>query len=202
MPKALVPLALTEVQKVELKSLARLRTSAAAPVMRARMMLECADGRSNRQVALAFRVKPHAVGMWRKRFERDGRAGLLDAARSGRPATITPALKQKIVNTVCASENPATRRTSCVFMGSKSFFRKLMGDRSGPGERPKCRVTTSSELSSTPAMSNIETLQESQPEGTSLRFVSSSAITQRSRSSVASPLGYRRKRRCRFEPEI
>lgn len=119
MPKALAPLALTETQKVELESLARSRTSAAGPVMRARMMLQCADGQSNRQVALAFRVKPHAVGMWRKRFEQDGCAGLFDAERSGRPATITPALKQKIVNTVCRKPPKGLGRWSVRSLSAK-----------------------------------------------------------------------------------
>lgn len=99
MPKGLAPIALTETQKVELESLARSRTSASGPVMRARMTFRCADGQSNRQLAL--RVKPHAVGMRRKRFERDGCTGLFDAERSGSPAIIAPALKQKIVNTAC-----------------------------------------------------------------------------------------------------
>lgn len=102
MPIALAPLTLTDIQKkAELESLARSRTGAASVTLRARMMIRCANGESNRQFALGFGVKPNAVGMWRKRFERDGTAGLHDGERSGRPATITAALKQKIVNTVC-----------------------------------------------------------------------------------------------------
>lgn len=101
MPKALAPILLSESRRTELEGLARTRTGAAGVCIRARMMLLCAAGRSNRQIAIKFDVKPHTVGMWRKRFEEEGCAGLRDEKRSGRPAIITPALKQKIVNAVC-----------------------------------------------------------------------------------------------------
>ena len=101
MPKALSPIVLTEDRRIELESLARRRTGAAGISLRARMILLCAAGESNRQIALKFEVKPHTVGMWRKRFEQNGCSGLSDEKRSGRPAFISPALKQKIVNTVC-----------------------------------------------------------------------------------------------------
>ncbi|MFT3991651.1 MAG: helix-turn-helix domain-containing protein [Luteolibacter sp.] len=101
MPKTLASLTLTAVQKAELEGLARSRTGAASLALRAKMMLCCADGQSNRRIASGFGVKPHAVGMWRKRFELEGVAGLRDAERCGRPPTITAALKRKIVHTVC-----------------------------------------------------------------------------------------------------
>jgi len=119
MPKALAPLTLTDAQQSELEGLARSRTGAASLALRARMMLLCAAGESNRQIALRFGVKPHAVGMWRKRFEQDGCAGLHDAERSGRPALITAALKQKIVNTVCRKPPKGLGRWSVRSLSAK-----------------------------------------------------------------------------------
>lgn len=119
MPKALPALVLTEIQRTDLERLARSRTGPAAVTMRARMMLQCAEGLPNRQIALGFGVKPHAVGMWRKRFEQYGCSGLLDAERSGRPATITPALKQKIVNTVCRKPPKGLGRWSVRSLAAK-----------------------------------------------------------------------------------
>lgn len=119
MPKALAPLTLTDVQHAELEGLARSRTGAAGLALRARMMLFCAAGESNRQVALRLGVKPHAVGMWRKRFEEAGCVGLRDGERSGRPAIITAALKRKIVNTVCRKPPKGLGRWSVRSLSAK-----------------------------------------------------------------------------------
>jgi transposase len=101
MPKSLPPLKLTPSQKIELQFLARSRTEACPVVTRARMMLKANEGKSNRQIGMEFALKAHTVGMWRKRFEIEGCDGLHDLQRTGRPADITPAQKQKIVHTVC-----------------------------------------------------------------------------------------------------
>lgn len=65
------------------------------------MMLLAGKGESNRQIGIRFDVKAHTVGTWRARFEAGGCDGLHDLQRTGRPADITPAQKQKIVHTVC-----------------------------------------------------------------------------------------------------
>ncbi|MGD9420003.1 MAG: IS630 family transposase [Verrucomicrobiota bacterium JB025] len=101
MPKALPPLKISPSQMTELQSLSRSRTGAGAVALRARMMLQAAEGESNRQIGLRFGVKAHTVGTWRSRFESKGCEGLRDLQRPGRPAKITPAQKQKIVHTVC-----------------------------------------------------------------------------------------------------
>ncbi|MGB3118463.1 MAG: IS630 family transposase [Verrucomicrobiales bacterium] len=88
-------------------------------MLRARMMLLCASGQPNRQLAAALDVKPHSVGLWRKRFEQDGCAGLRDETRSGRPAKITPVLKQTIVNTVCRKPPKGLSRWSVPSLSAK-----------------------------------------------------------------------------------
>lgn len=119
MPKSLPPLKLRKEQRMELEKLTRSRTAPASVSLRARMMLLAANGESNRQIALRFGVKPHAVGEWRRRFASAGAAGLHDKARSGRPAAITPALKRKIVNTVCGKPPKGLGRWSVRSLANK-----------------------------------------------------------------------------------
>lgn len=52
---------------------------------RARMMLMAADGCSNREIGEVVDLHYNQVGMWRKRYEAYGLAGLDDLERSGRP---------------------------------------------------------------------------------------------------------------------
>ncbi len=101
MPKALPPLKMSSSEKTELQILSRSRSGPGSVALRARMMLLAGEGESNRQIALRFGFKAHTVGTWRARFEESGCEGLRDIQRSGRPAKITPAQKQKIVHTVC-----------------------------------------------------------------------------------------------------
>jgi transposase len=101
MPKALSPLKMSSSEKTELQILSRSRSGPGSVALRARMMLLAGEGESNRQIALRFGIKAHTVGTWRTRFEESGCEGLRDNQRSGRPAKITPAEKQKIVHTVC-----------------------------------------------------------------------------------------------------
>ena len=59
---------------------------AAALALRARMILACAEGRTNMVVAAELGVTHQTVGKWRARFVARGLDGLCDAPRSGRAA--------------------------------------------------------------------------------------------------------------------
>ena len=63
--------------------------TAQAMVLRARMMLACAEGGSNTAVAVDLGVSDETVGKWRSRFLERRLDGLSDEPRSGRARAIT-----------------------------------------------------------------------------------------------------------------
>jgi transposase-like protein len=57
--------------------------------LRARIVLACAEGATNKAVAERLGVWPQTVTKWRGRFVRGRLEGLSDEPRPGRPRTIT-----------------------------------------------------------------------------------------------------------------
>jgi transposase len=57
--------------------------------LRCRIILACAEGASNKEVAARLGSTPHAVGRWRSRFVQYRIAGLGDMPRPGGPRTVT-----------------------------------------------------------------------------------------------------------------
>lgn len=66
--------------------------------LRARIVLECATRRSNREVAQQVRVSHHTVAKWRVRFLAEGTDGLRDRSRSGAPRTISNAVVEQVLS--------------------------------------------------------------------------------------------------------
>ena len=82
-------LELTAEERDQLTRWARRRTSAQALALRSRIVLGCADGLSNKEVAVAEGVSQPTVGKWRARFVEARLDGLVDDPRPGRPPTVT-----------------------------------------------------------------------------------------------------------------
>ena len=89
MPKLRVPgLNVTDAERDELLSLVSRRRTAQGLAFRARIVLACAEGVQNKEVAAQLDVDPNTIGKWRRRFLEQRIDGLRDAPRSGAPRTI------------------------------------------------------------------------------------------------------------------
>jgi len=80
-PKA--DLIVTEEERERLQQWARRPKSSQALAQRSRIVLECAAGKNNQEVARELGVKPQTVGKWRGRFVAKRLDGLLDEPRPG-----------------------------------------------------------------------------------------------------------------------
>jgi transposase len=72
---------LTDESRRDLERYARARTTSQALALRARIILLCAEGKTNREVAEEVAVVEHTAGKWRKRFLACGIDGLSDSPR-------------------------------------------------------------------------------------------------------------------------
>jgi transposase len=86
-PKAEVTV--TEQERATLQRWARRAKSAQVLAMRSKIVLACAQGGSDVEVAARLRVHVSTVGKWRRRFLTLRLEGLMDEDRPGRPASIT-----------------------------------------------------------------------------------------------------------------
>ncbi|MER5218726.1 IS630 family transposase [Streptomyces sp. NPDC002838] len=87
-PKPLL-LELSDRERRVLRGWVRRRTAGQALVLRSRIVLACAEGRPNTQVAQELGVSRETVRKWRSRFAVDRLEGLVDKPRSGAPRKVT-----------------------------------------------------------------------------------------------------------------
>jgi transposase len=107
--RRLVPLMLSDEERLELKALTTRRKTAQALALRARIVLACADGLQNKEVAARLRVDEGTVGKWRRRFGEHRVDGLRDEPRCGAPRTIDDArIEAVIVRTLESTPKDAT----------------------------------------------------------------------------------------------
>src|SRR5437899_1318594 len=91
-------------QRAELERGVRRRSTAQALASRARIILSCAEGGNNKDVASRLGMSRLTVGRWRSRFIRSGVDGLLDEPRPGAPRKISDAAVEKAVTLTLESK--------------------------------------------------------------------------------------------------
>ncbi len=92
------PLSLNREERETLQNWARRPKSAQALAQRARVVLACAEGRSNTTVARQLNLSRPTVGKWRSRFLARRLDGLLDEPRPGAPREISDAAVERVLN--------------------------------------------------------------------------------------------------------
>ncbi|WP_154667141.1 helix-turn-helix domain-containing protein, partial [Pseudonocardia asaccharolytica] len=88
---------LTDDERATLVRWSRRAKSSQALALRSRIVLACADGGSNQDVAADLGVWPQTVGKWRRRFVEARLDGLSDEPRPGAPRTVTDEQVEAVV---------------------------------------------------------------------------------------------------------
>jgi len=88
---------LTAEERSKLEELSRRRKTSQAMALRSRIILDCAAGLTNSQVAAKLSVALPTVGKWRSRFAKSRLHGLSDAPRPGQPRRIMDAKVEEVV---------------------------------------------------------------------------------------------------------
>ena len=116
------PLTLSAAERSALTHLAAGARTSAAMRLRSKIVLACAEGRSNKDVADLLTVTPGTVGKWRRRFLRMGMAGLDDGMRSGRPRMVDRVQLGALAPTSMAGSGhlPSTREIATTYGVSQS----------------------------------------------------------------------------------
>ena len=119
-----VELVLTEEEHQTLTRWARRRKSSQALALRSRIVLGCAEGLSNKEVAARERVAQPTVGKWRRRFVEARCDGLVDDPRPGRPASVTAEQVEDVVVTTLESTPANATHWSRTSMAQRSGLSK------------------------------------------------------------------------------
>jgi transposase/transcriptional regulator with XRE-family HTH domain len=121
-PKAV--LELTGQEREQLVRWERRRKSSQALALRSRIVLRCAAGVSNTQVAEELGVSTPTVGKWRRRFCELRLDGLSDDPRPGRPATITTEQVEEVLVATLESTPENATHWSRASMAKRSGLSK------------------------------------------------------------------------------
>jgi transposase len=121
-------LILTEAERETLQNWARRPKSAQALALRARMILRCAEGKTNTQVAAQTGVRKATVGKWRQRFVERRVDGLLDEPRPGAPRKVTDAdVERALTMTLESTPKDATHWSTRSLAQASGLSRSTVG---------------------------------------------------------------------------
>jgi transposase len=119
---------LTDEERETLARWARRSKSSQALAQRCRIVLGCADGKSNQDVAAELGIWPQTVGKWRRRFLERRLEGLVDEQRPGAPRKITDErVEQVVVATLERTPADATHWSRASMAAESGLSRSTVG---------------------------------------------------------------------------
>jgi transposase len=119
---------LTDEERGTLVRWARRAKSSQALAQRCRIVLGCADGKSNQDVAAELGIWPQTVGKWRRRFLDKRLEGLVDEQRPGAPRRITDErIEQVVVATLERTPTDATHWSRASMAAESGLSRSTVG---------------------------------------------------------------------------
>ena len=124
------PLEIANEDRDKLRMIALRPKSAQAMAMRARIVLRCAQGMSNSEVAHQLHITGATVGKWRERFRRFRLEGLLDEPRVGAPRTIADRQVEEVV----------TKTLESMPANSTHWSTRLMAEKTGLSQTAIVRI--------------------------------------------------------------
>jgi transposase len=105
-------LILTRSEQQQLEQWVRDHQNRRPLAVRARIVLSCQAGCSNRESAKRLQVTAQTVGKWRARFVAKGVQGLADQPRSGAPRSISDAVVEAVLAKTLHEKPPDAARWS------------------------------------------------------------------------------------------
>jgi transposase len=110
--RSLKVLLLSDDERTTLEQWARRPKTAQRLALRSRIVLACASGLTNTQVAQQLGITMPTVGKWRSRFVDDRLDGLLDEPRPGAPRSVSDAQVEQVITTTLESKPEAATHWS------------------------------------------------------------------------------------------
>jgi transposase len=111
-------------QREDLQRWAQSRTLPAGDVFRARLILALADGTTYREIARSLKTSLPTIARWKKRFERDGWAGLEGRHRGSKPRAATPKVQARVIRQVQQKPGDGSTHWSCRKLASELALSK------------------------------------------------------------------------------
>lgn len=110
--RRLKELVLSSDERTKLEQWARRPKTSQRLALRARIVLQCASGLTNTQVAAHLQITMPTVGKWRSRFVADRLEGLVDEPRPGAPRSISDAQIEAVIGRTLESKPEAATHWS------------------------------------------------------------------------------------------